>query len=1410
METALDEGAIAIIGLAGRFPGACTVEEFWRTIEQGREAITFLTDEQLKAAGVPAEFQHPNYVRASSLLADIEYFDASFFGYTPREAQLMDPQRRLFPECAWTALEHASYDPGHCTKSVGVFAGSSQNTYALSHLATNRDLIARAGEFQTRPGNEKDVLSTRVSYKLNLHGPSITVQTACSTSLVALHLACQSLLNCECEMALAGGVSVNAAQNRGYLFQQDDIESSDGHCRALAAEASGTVGGSGLGIVVRKRLSEALRDGDTIHAIIRGSAVNTDGDRNAGYTAPSTHGQTEVIVEAVTVAGIDPQTIGSVEAHGTATASGDPIEVQALSEAFHQYTDRQGFCAPGSVKTNIGHLDAAAGIAGLITVVQALKHKQLPPSLHFQTPPRIDFASSPFSVNTTLRAWQTSDHPRRAGVSSFGIGGTNAHLVVEEAPGYERPQGARPWHLLVLSAHTQAALETATRNLTQALKDHPQGSLADIAYTLQVGRPSFAYRRAVLGSDLQDAIHVLEQRPAQRWMTGHIAPRPLVFLFPGQGTQYTDMGLDLYHSEAVFRQEVDRCAELLSPHVNLDIRTLLYPAPEQRAAASKAFSETQTTQPALFVVEYALACLWMQWGILPQAMIGHSIGEYVAACLSGVFSLETALALVALRGRLRQAMPPGGMLAVPLSESEARAPLGEQLSLAAVNAPDQCVISGPLDALADLQERLAHADTCGKTALLQTSHAFHSQSMEPAMQQFAYIASGMHCAPPRIPFLSNVTGAWITPEQATDPAYWARQLRETVQFCAEITTCARAERYFLEVSPGHTLSSLAIQQGIGPDQVAHSLHRARGQENDHLLLAGSLGKLWLRGAPVDWFSIYQQECRQRVPLPTYPFERQRHWIEPSAEPETRKLPPTRDAQCATWFSRPCWQQAPPVLRREQTERDQQTLLVFLDEESVGEACIAAMREQSAGVLTVRPGNAFTVQGTGYTLDPRRAGAYHALLQDLSRQGKQPTRILHCWGLAASDQQTPRQRYTLALQQTFNSLLLLAQAIYARPVAEKIGLLALTNNALAVLEDELHSPERALVSSICQVLSQEYPLLQCTHLDIALPETQAQQHSLRQRLLADLECAEDEHVIAYSGRQRWFCEYVPFPLPPATFSATGIREQGVSLITGGLGGLGLALGLALAEKARAKLLLLGRTGLPERSQWEAYRETVAPDDHLAHCLHSIQLMELYGSEVLVLQADVTDIAAMQQAVASAYQRFGAIHGVFHLAGVPGTGLIGRKICEEAATVLAPKALGCLVLAEVLQKRPPEIMVLFSSLSSLYGGIGQVEYSAANCFLDAFAQSGAFAGQTRLLSINWGQWQDDRWSEAGSAASASRQQPGLNFAEGFDALLRALASQQPRVIVSPEPLERIAQAVSDDLIEELTARLPGKTN
>jgi phthiocerol/phenolphthiocerol synthesis type-I polyketide synthase E len=865
---------IAIVGMAGRFPGAPSVDALWENLRAGVEGISRFTPDELRAAGVDDEtLADPAFVPVFGHLDNPAHFDAPFFGFTPREAETTDPQQRAFLEVAWEAMEHAGYGPGTCDVPVGVYAGMGVSLYLMFNLLPYRELTAGGAGFDLMVSNDKDFLPTRVSYKLGLRGPAVAVQTACSTSLVAVHVACRALLGGECDLALAGGAAIHSFAPRGYTWRDGAILSPDGHCRAFDEQAAGTVPGLGAAAVLLKRLEDAVADGDTIHGVILGSAINNDGSAKVGFMAPGTEGQAAVIADALSVAAVHPRSVGYVEAHGTGTTLGDPIEVAALTRAYRAHTQDTGFCGLGSAKTNLGHLDTAAGVTGLIKATLTVRDGVIPGSLHFTRPnPRLEIERSPFYVVGETSEW-SGPLPRRAGVSAFGIGGTNAHAVLEQPPAPAPRKGTpRPEQVVVLSAKTEPALNAARENLAAFLEKHPSTDLADAAFTLQRGRTPFDWRLAIPAASTRDAVEGLRAAAGVRAGEG----RPVAFLFPGQGAQHVRMAQNVYETEPVYREALDRCAQVLLPELGFDLREVLFPAPGDEEAATARLQQTAVTQPALFAVEYALAQLWMSWGVKPDAMLGHSVGEFVAACIAGVFTLPDALRLVAARGRLMQSLQPGGMLAVFLAEAQLAPRLPRGVSLAAVNGPATCVVSGPFEAIRPFEEALAAEGV--EVRRLHTSHAFHSAMMDPILDPFRELVLRADPQPPRLAYVSGLTGTWITAEEATDADYWARQLRGAVRFRDGADTLLQAQNTVLvEVGPGKTLGSLIPK--TGSHATLASLPHPRDAHGDTRALADAVGRAWSEGVAVDWAAYGEGRGGGRIPLPTYPFERRRYYIE---------------------------------------------------------------------------------------------------------------------------------------------------------------------------------------------------------------------------------------------------------------------------------------------------------------------------------------------------------------------------------------------------------------------------------------------------------------------------------------------------------------------------------------------------
>jgi len=1426
---------IAVIGMSGKFPAANNINEFWENLQKGVEAIHFSSEEELKHARLDdGVINNPDFVKARGVLADVEYFDAHFFGYTPKEAELMNPQLRIFHECAWEALEDGGYDPGAYKGLIGLYAGAAASFHweGLVHLSGK---TADVGEFSARHLSGKDSLVSRVSYKLGLKGPGVFIHTACSTGLLAIHMASRVLLTGECDMALAGAVGILTDRTAGYFYQQGMILSPDGHCRAFAAEANGTIGGEGVGVVLLKPLQDALDDRDYIYAVIKGSAANNDGQRKVGYTAPSIEGQAEVIRTALGIARTPPETIGYIETHGTGTNLGDPIEISALKLAFK--TDRQNFCPIGSVKTNIGHLDTAAGIAGFIKTILILRHRLITPTLHFHRPnPEIDFTNSPFYVNTALKQWKSRGYPFRAGVSSFGIGGTNVHTVLEEWPAPSQSSPSGQYQLILLSAKTETALNKMTGNLAGYLKKNPLTNLSDVAYTLQVGRKAFAHRRMLVCTGLEEVAAELTAPDSGKVRTTVLKEKPksVIFMFPGLGAQYVNMGRGLYQTEPVFREEMNHCFEILKPLLNDDIKEILYPGIPVNFNRSDRLNRsnrpypsyihrTEIAQVVVFILEYALARLLLKWGIVPDSMIGYSLGEYTAACISGVFSLEEALKIVVIRGRLIQRTSPGRMLSVPLPREELQPLLNPQLSIAIDNGPT-CIVSGPAAPMETFEKQMKEKRLmCMR---LSAAHGLHSQMMGPILQEYERAVGSITLKKPRIPFISNVTGNWITMEDALSPRYWARHLRETVYFAHGIKKLTgQLNSILVEVGPGRDLSAL-LARHLGEHQNQAAVNLVKPQEKDTpdlYYLLDKIGRLWLYGVEGDWHEFYSQEKRNRIPIPVYPFERQRYWIDNRYGNTGRARYLAKKEDITDWFYIPSWKSTRQPAGHRHPPHSPQTspYLVFIDESGLGTLVIEKLKPYGRGIITVKQGKHYTrISPSEYEINPVSQEDFSNLWQELFKIKTMPREILYFWAISLQETETPQETLSLDqldkfIQLGFNSLLYLVQAMgkLGKNKEHRFKLTIITNKMHSTRGEGVSYPGFALVMGPLKVIPLEYPGIKTRGIDIAFEKGMSGIWSgarLIDRLAAEVMAEFHESVIAYRGSERLVPTYEPVPLEKLTETSPLLKKRGVYLILGGTGGIGLELAGYLAKFLQARLILLGRSPFPPREQWHDILAAAGENDTTASKIKKIKTFEDWGVEVMLAEADVTRPGQMEAVINRIYQRFGQINGVIHCAGIPDSSLIQRKTPGMMKKELAAKVRGTVVLNNILKDRELDFFLLCSSANAIIPHLGQVGYCAANCFLDAFAHYNTSVHGKFTISVNW-----DRWQGTGIAriAEARHEQiteaelaGGITPAEGIDIFGRIMENTYPQLIISVHDIKAGVDRFNHSIIRR-TRQLPG---
>ncbi|WP_247682505.1 type I polyketide synthase [Pseudoalteromonas sp. MMG013] len=1344
---------IAIVGMAGRFPDASNVDELWRNVANQHCSITPYSDAQLREAGVDSDvLLDPDYVKAGIPFSGMREFDAGFFGYSPKEAEQLDPQQRIFLQTCWHALENAGVMPSS-DNLTGVFAGCGVPSYLLQNLLSNNTQNDITSLLALTNGNDKDSLATRVSYELNLKGPSVTVQTACSTSLVAVHMACRSLQNFESDAALAGGVWLNLAADQGYHAPVGGSLSPTGQLSAFSEKADGILIGSGSAAVVLKRMEDALHADDNILAVIRGSAINNDGKDKIGYTAPSVTGQANAVSAALAFADVEPDSIGYIEAHGTGTKLGDPIEIAALRQAYQSNATQ--YCAIGSIKANIGHLDSAAGVTGLIKAVQALRHKQLPPSIHSEPAnPAINFADSPFYVNTALKAWD-SNGPRRAAVSSLGMGGTNAHVILEE---YESTSQTKdddnkvrtPWYILPISSTTREGLEAQVAAVQKTLVAQPS-RLRETAAQLQHKRAALAYRKAFVVRDHEQAVSLLSREVVAK----KVSDVRVGLMFSGQGSQYVTMAQPLLQHNPTFKAAFDAVVGCFSATLQAQLLTVFMPEDDQVLAANQLLNQTRVTQPALFVVGYAMAKTYQDIGLKITTMLGHSIGEYVAACLANVMSLNTAVTLVTARGETLQSMAPGTMLSVVGDEQSLRPYLTDALDIAALNSPTNTVVSGTKEAIKALQTQLkAQQISCTR---LHVSHAFHSHLTDAVLPEFRVALEQVQLNAPEIPFVSNVTGQLISDEQATSVQYWLDHIRQPVNFVAGVETLANHCDVFIEAGPGDTLQKLARQCTISDElTVLHSIAHVREVKEPIAPFAKTVATLWQLGMTLDW-----QRCGELIPrgeniLPEYQFSNNEYWVEAKSTDHSINVNNVELPLHKPQLLQPVWQQKPLI--SDTGNLAEQHFLLLASDSEVCSTISHGLVERGAQVTTLwylehGSEQGVSVQENGHVHFDYSNAEHWIQLQTLLSQ--QPV-VTHFIDARFLDVAKPHDALG------YHRLLPLVQNLVN---TFNIRLSVLATELFSVLADETLSPEKSTLLGLTRGLPLEHQI------STRVFEFSAANLSLSDNLLSQVvedlvDATGDEHnEVAYRGKQRFVLNECELPA-----MANASIDVGVTFITGGLGGVGLHLAQFLASQGHA-LVLQTRSDFAPASQWQALAENSDTDDKLRAQLTTLLALQTQV-EVVVVTADVLDIAQLTQSVKKAEQQVGAITHVIHSAGLPGGGFIRTMHLDQAQLTLSAKVEGTQNLLTIFNHHNLQQFAVCSSLASVLGAYGQSDYCAANVYLDTLAhQSHRFP----VVSINW-----DAWAKTGMAAKFQLPEGlGLQGDAGAAMLVDIFTSAQPQV-------------------------------
>jgi len=1391
--------SVAIIGMACRFPGANNIAEFWENLKAGVESIAEFSDEELLKENVQKDLlENPEYVKRKGVLNNVEEFDAGFFGYNPEDARLTDPQHRLMLECTWEALENSGYVPDKYSGEINVYAGMADSVYLQKNILKNMFYTQSLDWFNLRMGTSDATLATQLAYRLNTRGSAITVNTACSTALVAVISAYRNLIHFDCDLGIAGAISIDLPQHAGYLYQPGGIVSPDGHCRAFDEQAAGTVFSSGVGVVILKRLEDAKRDKDTIYAVIKGYGLNNDGSHKVGYTAPSMLGQAKCLASAYEFSEVNPDTVGYIEAHGTGTQLGDPIEVHALTQVFSRYTQRKQFCQLSSVKTNIGHTDIASGMAGLIAATLSLYYKKHIPTLHYQKPnPALDIEESPFYINTQLSDWNTDNVPRRAGVSAFGIGGTNAHIVLEECSVESQSSiDSMDEHLIILSAKSRQALnEMVNRHLTFVQNDKAADdiTLNAIAYTLQVGRAEFPHRYAFVAANKEEFIDYLNGKSKGLHSTNlsRNGTKEIVFMFPGQGCQYAGMGTALYNMCPYFRQLVNIGCRKTREILDIDLQSLFFGTNNISGQLTADLNLTKYAQPAIFILEYSLAKLLMHWGIEPSAMIGHSLGEYVAACIADVFSYEDAVILICKRAQLMSDELQGTMLLITVTDDELQEFIMPGISVAAINAKDHFVLSGHVADMEVVKEMLTTQGI--KYVTFETPHAFHSKMFDKILDGYRHILAEFDFKSPKIPYLSNVTGDWITEGEVTDANYWVRHLRETVKFSDGINKLIKQFDLFIEVGPGHSLqSSVKINaKDVKKVNVVSTLPARKNNIHVKRYFYQALAHMWSNGVILNWSSFNEHCNARRIPLPTYPFQRNRYWVEPDTDNSTEQSTARRPME--KWFYQPTWERkdqfAYTIDVIDQLKDKDSVWVIFMDSCGVGEKIHRIFKKNHISSYCVYRGETFTQEHHKFTLNPANQEEYQQLMANLSMKGHKRLRVIFLWTLRLLESTSSlNNNVDDVLMFTFFSPLYLSQAFINQASDHSMEILMVSNGVQKVLGNEIIIPVNATSIGLCRVIPQECESIKACHVDIVAQDAMHDIKMLALRLISYFDDIDNfsssYNIFAIRGEYSWQQKFMPATLKSQATSR--LKDGGRYLFTGGLGGIALTLAEHIASNVSSPvIILLSRSSFPEQAVWDDWIRKNEESDRISRRIMQLRKLVSKGATVRVVQADVSNYKGLSRCIDILRADLGNIDGMIHAAGIAGGGLAQLKTHDMAYRVLQPKVNGTYNLVKACRSMKLDFFVMCSSVASILGELSQVDYCAANACLDAFANTTLFNEKTYIAAINW-----NTWKEVGMAVETER--PGdvsyfdrdndISPEEGKQIFSKIVNSSQNQVIVS----------------------------